>query len=72
MAVPVLLGIVLAAVALAAACVVSIVFRPDSESLRPIDGEDPGTCEEPQTSVDRKPPCDSDSVGCGDPGRNGG
>jgi hypothetical protein len=36
-----LLGVALATSALVAACVVSVVFRPDPEALRPIDGQIP-------------------------------
>jgi hypothetical protein len=36
-----LLGIALATIGLVAACVVSVVFRPDADALRPIDGEVP-------------------------------
>jgi hypothetical protein len=46
-----LLGIAIATIALVAACVVSVVFRPDPEALRPIDGRSAEESGEPPPEV---------------------
>jgi hypothetical protein len=46
-----LLGVAIATIALVAACLISIVFRPDPEVLRPIDGEGPEESGEGQADV---------------------
>jgi hypothetical protein len=66
-----LLGIAIATIALVAACVVSVVFRPDPEALRPIDGGSREESGEPQPEVaDAR--TEEDPRATDDPGRTAG
>ncbi len=56
--VPMLLGIAVATITLVAACVVSLVLRPDPELLRPIDRHASRSASDPQP--------DDDCTSCGE------
>jgi hypothetical protein len=54
--VPVLMGVALAAITLVAACVISVVFGPDPETLRPIDKQAGHSSADPESAAGR-PAC---------------